>query len=94
MKKKRDIGAEILQSVRDIKAGKGKRFTLSAPADVNDVREKLQLSQSGFANMLGVSVRTLQAWEQGLRRPSGAAVALLTIASARPDVVKQILHPR
>jgi putative transcriptional regulator len=90
---KRNIGEEILQAIRDIKAGKGKRTILFRANEICLVREKLQLSQQQLASLIGVSVRTLQAWEQGRRRPSGAAVALLAIASARPDVVREVLKP-
>jgi len=92
-KAKRNIGQEILDAMHDIKAGHGKRFHVYAPDDIKSVREKLELSQSGFASVLHVSIRTLQAWEQGSRRPSGAALALLTIAAARPDVILQVLNP-
>ena len=91
--KKRNIGQELLDAVRDIKAGEGKRYRVYAPGDIKNVREKLALSQAGFADVLHVSTRTLQAWEQGTRRPSGAALALLTIAAARPDVIRQVLKP-
>jgi putative transcriptional regulator len=90
---KRDLGQEILQALRDIKAGQGKRTILFRPHEVSAVREKLQLSQQQLAALIGVSVRTLQAWEQGRRRPSRAALALLAIASARPDVVHEVLRP-
>ena len=60
----RDIGAEILQAVRDIKAGRGKRITVIVPPAVA-ARRKSGLSQADFARLLGVSVRTLQDWEQG-----------------------------
>ena len=90
---KRNIGEEILQAIRDIKAGRGKRTIICRPHDISAAREKLQLSQHQLAALIGVSVRTLQAWEQGRRRPSGAAVALLAIASARPDVVHEVLRP-
>jgi putative transcriptional regulator len=66
---KRDIGAEILQSIKDINAGKGRVIVSSATA----AREAIGLSQSQFARLLGVSVRTLQGWEQGRKQPSGAA---------------------
>ena len=92
-KAKRNIGQEILGAVQDIKAGRGKSQRVYAPGDIKSVREKLELSQSGFANILHVSTRTLQAWEQGLRRPSGAAQALLAIAALRPDVIRQVLTP-
>lgn len=91
--RKRDIGQEILEAISDIKAGKAKRFVVHAPDDIRQVRDRLELSQSGFANILHVSTRTLQAWEQGRRSPSGAALALLTIAAVRPDVIRQVLKP-
>lgn len=88
---KRNIGQEILEAIEGIKAGKGKVFRVYAPDDIRRVRDNLALSQSGFASILHVSTRTLQAWEQGKRNPSGAASALLAIASARPDVVREVL---
>lgn len=93
---KRDIGQEILESIRSIKQGKGRRFSIETPADVKTTREDMHLSQSAFAAVLGVSVRTLQEWEQGRRKPSGAAKSLLLIAHIRPDVIKlvfrQLIH--
>lgn len=64
---KRDIGAELLVSVRQMKAGKGKVVaTVEIPA-VAQARVKSGLCQAEFANLLGVSLRTLQDWEQGRR---------------------------
>lgn len=91
--KKRNIGEEILAAIIEIKAGGGKRHFFYSPEDIQRTREQLSLSQSGFAGVLHVSTRTLQAWEQGRRRPSGAASALLAIAAARPDVIRQVLAP-
>ena len=82
MIEKRDIGAEILRGIRDLKQGKTGR-TLNVPP-VAKIREKTGLSQSRFATLLGVSVRTLQDWEQGRRVPSGAARTLLLIAHKNP----------
>jgi len=80
----RNIGQEILEGIRDIKAGRiGRRFTIDSFAIVR-AREKSNLSQSQFAALLGVSVRTLQEWEQGRRRPTGPAQALLRVASKHP----------
>jgi DNA-binding transcriptional regulator YiaG len=50
-------------------------------------RQKLGLSQSGFAELLGISVRTLHHWEQGTRKPSGAARVLLKVAEKHPEIV-------
>ena len=80
---KRDIGDEILQSIRDLKAGKGQ--VVVSPAI--EARSKTGLSQSQFATLLGVSVRTLQGWEQGRKQPSGAARTLLAIARTNPKAV-------
>ena len=71
-KAKRNIGLEILEGIRDIKRGEHGRV-INVPS-VTSVRERTGLSQSRFAQLLGVSVRTLQEWEQGRRAPSGAAL--------------------
>jgi len=86
----RDLGAELLEAVREIKAGGGRRFTVCV-SQATQARLKLGLSQADFAVMLGVSVRTLQDWEQGRRQPSGAAKALLKIAVAAPKTVRKVL---
>ena len=54
-------------------------------------RARTGLSQTRFAAALGVSTRTLQEWEQGRREPSGAARALLAIATKRPEVFREVL---
>jgi putative transcriptional regulator len=83
--KARDIGAEILQGLREIKRGEFGRV-INVP-DVARTREKTGLSQARFAELLGVSVRTLQDWEQGRRVPSGAARTLLRIAAKNPQAL-------
>lgn len=80
---KRDIGAELLESIRDMKAGRGK--VVHSPAA--EARTTTGLSQSQFAALLGVSVRTLQGWEQGRKQPSGAARTLLAIARSNPKAI-------
>ncbi len=92
---KRDIGQEILEGIRDVKAYKaGKKtlhlHTLKAPAAPKVIRKKLRLSQSAFAGLMGVSLRTVQDWEQGRRKPSGPAIALLRIAEQMPEVFLQL----
>ena len=81
-KAKRNIGLEILEGIQEIKHGEHGRVT-SLPS-VSSVRERTGLSQARFAQLLGVSVRTLQEWEQGRRAPSGAARTLLLIAQRNP----------
>jgi putative transcriptional regulator len=81
--KTRDLAAELLQSVREMKAGNV--HIVSSP--VTYARKKTGLSQSQFAALLGVSVRTLQGWEQGRKQPSGAARTLLAIASSNPKAL-------
>lgn len=82
----RDLGAELLESVRQMVAGKG-RVVMSP---VISARKKSGLSQTEFAKLLGVSVRTLQEWEQGRRQPSGAAKTLIAIAERRPEVLREV----
>jgi putative transcriptional regulator len=80
---KRDLAAELIQSVREMKAGKVR--VVHTPA--TEARERTGLSQSQFARLLGVSVRTLQGWEQGRKQPSGAARTLLAIAQTNPKAL-------
>jgi putative transcriptional regulator len=70
---------------------KASRTFVFEPDDVRQIREKLQKSQPEFAQMIGVSVATLQNWEQGRRQPQGPARALLLVASKAPDVVAKAL---
>jgi putative transcriptional regulator len=81
-KAKRNTGLEILEGVREIRRGEHGRV-VNVPS-VSSVRERTGLSQARFAQLLGVSVRTLQEWEQGRRAPSGAARTLLLIAHKNP----------
>ena len=92
---KRDIGQEILDGIREVKAFKhGKKplrvHSLKKPSPPNVIRAKLKLSQSAFAGLMGVSLRTVQDWEQGRRKPSGPALALLRIAEQQPDVFMKL----
>ena len=93
--KKRDFD-KLVSSVRQ--AGQIKRRKLKPsrvfrfkPADIKAVRERLGVSQSKFALMIGVSVSTLQNWEQGRRRPEGPARALLKVAAENPEAVAEAL---
>lgn len=88
---KRNIAEELLQSVRDIKTGRVGRVTTVEVSPLAASRLKIGLSQSEFAKLLGVSLRTLQEWEQGRRAPSGAAKSLIAIAIKKPDILKELL---
>ena len=93
---KKELFEELAGSIRQ--AGKIRRseatpsreFSFRAQ-DVRAIRAKLAKSQSEFARMIGVSVATLQNWEQGRREPQGPARALLVVASKAPEVVQKAL---
>jgi putative transcriptional regulator len=85
--------AESVKQAGQIKKGQlkpGRVFEFS-PLDIKAIREKLQKSQREFALMIGVSISTLQNWEQGRRSPQGPAKALLQVASQNPEVVEKAL---
>ena len=86
----RDVWQEVLDGVREIKAGGGKRYIVEPKTVAAKARLKTGLSQTQFAVLLGVSKRTLEQWEQGRCEPSGAAKTLLRIADIRPEVLKEI----
>ncbi|MCP5346019.1 MAG: type II toxin-antitoxin system MqsA family antitoxin [Gammaproteobacteria bacterium] len=93
--KSRDIGKEILDGLEEshnFKEGKLKLRTSepSEPSEPKIIREKLKLSQSAFAGLLGVSTRTQQDWEQGRRSPQGPAIALFRIAEQHPEVFVEL----
>ena len=88
--------AKLVASVKEV--GKIRRGEMKAsrvfnlkPADIKAVRRKLNLSQSEFALMTGVSLSALQNWEQGRRRPDGPAQALLKVAASNPKAVVDAL---
>jgi putative transcriptional regulator len=87
---KRNLGAELLASVREMQAGRARRVQRVSVSAIAEARARSGLSRQRFAELLGVSPRTLQEWEQGRRHPSGAARSLLAIAARRPDVLREV----
>jgi putative transcriptional regulator len=85
---------ESIRQAGEIRRGKRKPsrvFKVEDP-DPKAIRERLGLSQSRFAAIIGVSVRTLQNWEQGRRAPEGPARALLRVVDREPQAVLNALH--
>ena len=87
-KSNRNVAIEILEGISEIKRGEHGRV-INVP-NVTSIRERTGLSQARFAQLLGVSVRTLQEWEQGRRAPSGAARTLLLIAAKNPRALLEV----
>ena len=81
---------DFLASVRQMKAGKAARITNVNLPSIVAARNTLGLSQSRFAELLGVSKRTLQEWEQGRRTPNGAAKTLLRVVERHPEVLREL----
>ena len=93
---KTDNFNKLVSSIKE--AGKIRRGEMAPsrnfmfePEDIKAIRKKLDMSQSEFALMIGVSIATLQNWEQGRRTPEGPARALLKIAAEDPDAVLHAL---
>jgi putative transcriptional regulator len=88
---------DLVQSLKEAQAitqgemAASRRFEAALP-DVKAVREKIGLTQSEFAQLMRVSVKTLQNWEQRRRHPTGPAAALLKIVSTAPEVAIKSLH--
>lgn len=94
---KDELFAELLESVREggaILRGEKKpkrTFELAEP-DVAAIRRKYHLSQAKFASLLGISVSTLRNWEQGRRKPEGAARVLLKVADRHPEAILDVVY--
>ena len=88
--------ADLLQSVKE--AGKimrgemkpSRQFVFDDKEDIQEVRQGFNASQSEFAQVMGVSINTLQNWEQGRRRPTGPAKVLLRIVVRKPEIFTEM----
>jgi putative transcriptional regulator len=94
---KKELFSELVESLEE--AGKIRQGKMSParefhyrPVDIKRIRSKMQVSQSQFALMIGVSKSTLQNWEQGRREPEGPAKALLRVVEKQPQAVLQALQ--
>ena len=81
---------DLLESVKQMRRGQAARVTNVAVPAAAEARAKVGLSQQEFADLLGVSARTLQDWEQGRREPTGAAKTLLRVAVSHPEVLREL----
>jgi putative transcriptional regulator len=84
------IADSLARSLADIKAGKFARKTVIELSPIAETRHKVGLSQSQFAKTIGISVNTLKSWEQGQRKPSGAADVLLGLLDRHPELVAEL----
>ena len=82
----------LLQSVKQMRRGQAARVTKVKLTPAAEARASVGMSQQNFAELLGVSARTLQDWEQGRREPTGAARMLLKVAVKHPKVLRG-MHP-
>lgn len=81
---------DLLESAKQMKEKKAARKTVVVVSDITRARNKVNMSQPAFAELMGVSVRTLQAWDQGKRNPSGAAKTLLRVAETHPEILRKL----
>ena len=85
-----ELGEQLLQSVHEMKAGLRGRVHTPEMSSIVEARLISGFSQASFAALLGVSVRTLQDWEQGRREPSGAAKTLIKVAKLHPEILREL----
>lgn len=96
---KDELFAELVESVREggtilrDEAAPSRAFEVEVPS-VKKIRESYDLSQAEFAALLGISVDTVQNWEQGRRSPAGPARVLLQVAAKHPEAVWDVVRPK
>ena len=77
----------VAASLRDVAEGRYRRYAVKVPT-AKQIRARLGMTQEDFSVFLGISLRTLQGWEQGRRRPTGPALTLLRIMWFHPEVLR------
>jgi len=82
---------EVLEDVKEARKLKSRKV-VAEDINVCDIREKYHLTQLEFSELFGFSLRTLQQWEQGRRKPHGSARVLLKVIEYAPDVVHKVLQ--
>ena len=99
---KRDIFAEIMEGLQEIKAHREGKITLRSykiePTTlpkvdsklIRETREKLRCSRAVFARRLHVNERTLEKWEQGRAKPNPQAAALVLLVRKFPDTLERL----
>lgn len=85
-----ELVAKINKGLVEIQSGKCSSFEIDTTLDVRSIRNSLGVGQQSFAELLGISIKTLQDWEQGRRKPTKAARSLLLIAKNRPGVILEM----
>jgi putative transcriptional regulator len=102
-RKKRDIFGEIMEGIEELKAHREGRLTLRtynvevpalppvSPQTIREVRERFRLSRALFARLLGLSVRTLEGWEQGRSNPTRVATLLFELLRQHPELLEQLV---
>lgn len=88
----RNIAPNIDQTLQEIQASQTSLVIKNTIPDIYEARTAVGLSQQEFANLMGISKRTLQEWEQGRRVPTGAARTLIKLAIKHPEVLKEVLE--
>lgn len=89
---------DLIVAMREVLAHVQGKITLESrevevsPPEVRKIRQQYALTQEDFARLFGISVRTLQKWEQGSRHPQGPAKVLLNVIAKNPQAVWDILH--
>lgn len=90
MTKKSNLANKLLSGIKALTKGKGNSIIFPSHSNIKTFRANLNLSQAQFAKTIGISVKTLQDWEQARRSPQGPARALLKIIAKYPEILAKL----